>query len=121
MKLLLQRLLDNSELWLMSLLSSIKPLLKDAEFLNVTVSRSCDRAKFNEFVQILENSMHKLKYHAFKFICHTYYVILCVILALFLAQILKTKVLTAQKSLILECLKGWVSIKKSLSIGSQSR
>ena len=41
---------------------------------------------------------------------NTYYVILGVICPLFLAQNLRTKVLTAQKSLLLECLIGftWV-------------
>ena len=37
-------------------------------------------------------------------IFNTYYVILCVIFALFLVQNFKTKVLTAPKNLLLECL-----------------
>ena len=54
--------------------------------------------------------MRKLKNYAFKpflkffFTIHTYYVIFGVIVAFFLAQNLQTKVLTAQKTLLLECL-----------------
>ena len=42
--------------------------------------------------------------YSFFFIFHTYYVIFCEIFALFLAQDFKTKVLTVQKNLLLECL-----------------
>ena len=52
------------------------------ESLKVTVSPSCDRAIFfNEFAQIFSD-----------------------IFALFLAQNFKTKILTAQKNILLECL-----------------
>ena len=37
----------------------------NTEFLKVTVSRSCDRAKFSEFAQNLEICMQKLKIYAF--------------------------------------------------------
>ena len=45
-------------------------------------------------------------FYIFFFMFHTYYVIFCDIFALFLAQNFKTKVLTAQNNLLLECLGG---------------
>ena len=83
-----------------------------AEFVNVTVSRSCDRAKLSRvcakswelYLQTKKlcnlNTFKKL----FFYIIHTFHVILGVIFALFLAQNFKTEVLTAQKNLVLECL-----------------
>ena len=70
------------------------------------MSRSHGRAtaqNFKGFAQILENCVRKLKNYAFQPIFHTYYVILGVTFALFLAQNFKTKVLTAHKNLLLEC------------------
>ena len=60
------------------------------EFLNVTVSRLCDRAKFSGVCAIHQNCMRKLKTFAFYplffffFMIHTYYVILGVFFELFL-------------------------------------
>ena len=74
-----------------------------SEFLNVTVARSCHRAFFFDFVQNLEmcSANNKIMdfnlFYSFFFVTHTYYLIFGVILALFLAQNFKTKVLTAQK------------------------
>ena len=44
-------------------------------------------------------------FYSFFFLLHTYQVILSDIFALFLAQNFKAKVLTAQKNLLLECLR----------------
>ena len=64
-------------------------------------------------------SMHfNLFYSFFFFMFHAYYMIFSDIFALFLAQNFKTKVLTAQKNLLLECLH-W-SKKKYLKLLSQS-
>ena len=74
------------------------------------MSRSNGRAtaqKISEFAQNLDNCMRKLKKYMHVnlfFMIHKYYVILGVIFALFLAQHFRTKVLTAQKNLLLECL-----------------
>ena len=43
-------------------------------------------------------------FYSFFFIFYTYHVILCEIFVLFVVQNFKTKVLTAQKNLRLECL-----------------
>ena len=77
------------------------------------MSRSHGRAtaqNFLEFAQNLEHCMRKLKIYAFNllfsffFMIHIYYVSLGVVFALFLEQNFKTKVLTAHKNLLLECL-----------------
>ena len=81
------------------------------EFLNVTVARSCDRAKFSwpcakswDLYGKTQNVMHFNPFYIFFFLIHTYYVIFGLVFGLFLAQNFKTKVLTAQKNLLLKCL-----------------
>ena len=70
---------------------------------------------FLEFAQNLENCMRNTKnvcistsFFSFFFMIHIYYVSLGVVFALFLAQSSKTKVLTAHKNILLECLCFWL-------------
>ena len=73
------------------------------EFLNVTVSRSCDRANFPDLAQNPEICMRKPKIYAFTpllqffFMIHTYYVIFGVIFALLRAQNFRTKTFDRSK------------------------
>ena len=63
--------------------------------------------------------MHFNLFYSFVFMFHTYYVIFCDIFALFLAQHFKTKVLTAQKNLLFECLRditGYATLLITLNI-----
>ena len=78
------------------------------------MSRSHGRTtaqNFPEFAQNLDYCIYELIFFAFQplfvvffFLIPTYYVILGVIFALFHLQNFKTKDLTAQKNLLLECL-----------------
>ena len=75
-------------------------------------SHSCATVQnFPDFAQNLDICTYKLNSYAFSlllhffpFMCHIYYVNLCVIYALFLVQNFKTKVLTMQENQHLECL-----------------
>ena len=77
-----------------------------SEFLNVAVSQLCNRANFfltlRKFFIIVFANKKCMHLNSF-FLIHTYYVILGVIFPLFLAQHFRTKVFTAQKNLLLEC------------------
>ena len=82
-----------------------------AEFLKVTVSRLCDRAhifwlcakSWDLYAQTTKLCILN-SFTVFFFLFHAYELILSDIFAIFLAQNFKTKVLTAQKNLLLECL-----------------
>ena len=82
-----------------------------SEFLKVTFSRSCDRARifwlraksWNLKVQT-KNLCIFTSLTVFFFMFHTYCVTFNEIFALFVTQNFKIKVLTAQKNLLLKCL-----------------
>ena len=82
-----------------------------SEFLKRAVVRSCDRAKIFwpcvkswDLHEQAKNLCILTFFAVFYFMFHTYQVIFSDIFALFLAQNIKTKVLTAQKKWLLECL-----------------
>ena len=89
--------------------------ITNAEFLKVTVSRSCDRAKFVwlcskswDLYAQTKNLCSLTSFTVFFFMFYIYHVIFCEIFVLFVAQNFKTKVLTAKQNLRLECLnKCW--------------
>ena len=93
------------------------------------VSKCATAQNFPDFPQNLEICMRKLKIDAFKsfftiflFMIHKCYVLFFAIFKFFLAQNLKTKILTAHKNLLLECLMNffikWIAIKeKSFASG----
>ena len=83
------------------------------------MSQSHDRATAQYFPDLVQNPeicmrkpkfMHFSLFYSFCFTIHTYYVIFDGIFALFLAQNLKSKVLIAQKNLLLKCMQQLVSL-----------
>ena len=92
------------------------------EFLNVTVSWACERAKFSWvcakswelYVQTKNVGILTSFFFAFFLMIRTYYLILSgfFFLSLYLTQNFRTKILSMQKNLLLECLRLHTALHK---------